>query len=208
MAKKLGYTTLLTINGQWNNEHLPTRYKGKLDVAVHNDIFGQEVLDKDREAGVKQVWIYNVASYSDANYNRLRFGWYMKRIGGTGATQWVYTWPKKKNMYDDLTTNPRGSGEAFAYPAPDGPLPTTAWEGYREGADDMRYIRTLERLCREKEKAKPDDVALARKDLEEMTAHFEVDQRTLDKTAVSPDTAQTWRGRLAWHILKLLDKTN
>jgi len=207
VVKKLGYTTTLTINGWWNNMDLPTRYKGKLDVAVHNDIFGQFVLDKDRAAGVKQVWIYNIASRTDALQARMRFGWYMLRIGAAGATQWVYQWPKKKNMYDDLTTNRRGSGEAFAYPTPEGPLPVVGWEGYREGVDDARYVRTLDRVCREKEKTMPRAVALARKELAETIARFSVDERK-PVTVVSPDTAQKWRGRVAWHILRLTGKTS
>lgn len=203
LVKRLGFTSLLTINGQWNNVHLPTRYKGKLDIAVHNDIFGQHVLDKDREAGVKEVWIYNIASRTIAHYTRMRFGWYLLRIGGTGTTQWVYQWPKKKNMYDDLTTNRRGAGEAFAYPSPGGPLPTVGWEGYREGVDDVRYVRTLQRLCAKHEERLPKEVALARQELAEMVARLEVDQRT-PVAVVSPDTAQKWRARIAWHIMKLM----
>ena len=205
VVKKQGLTTILTINGQWNNVHLPTRYKGKLDVAVHNDIFGQFVLDKDQAAGVKQVWIYNIASRTNGHQSRMRFGWYMLRIGATGATQWVYQWPKKKNMYDDLTTHRRGAGEAFAYPTPEGPLPVVGWEGYREGVDDVRYVRTLRRLCAEQEKRKPQHVALARKELAEFIGRFSVDERD-SVEVVSPDTARKWRGRVAWHILGLMGK--
>jgi len=35
-------------------------------------------------------------------------------------------------------------GGRFVMPGPDGPLPTIACEGAREGIDDMRYIYTLE----------------------------------------------------------------
>lgn len=206
-VKKLGYDTILTINGQWNNMHLPTRFKGNLDVAVHNDVFGQFVLDKDRAAGVKEVWIYNISSRTNAHQTRMRFGWYMLRTGATGSTQWVYQWPKKRNMYDDLTTKRRGSGEAFAYPSPEGPLPVVGWEGYREGVDDVRYVRTLQRLCREKEKTMPEEVALARKELAELAARFSVDERD-SVEVVSPDTAQRWRGRVAWHILRLMGKAD
>ena len=206
VVKKLGLTTLLTINGQHNNMHLPTRYKDKLDIAVHNDIFGQFVLDLDKKAGVKEWWIYNISSREDGHQSRMRFGWYLLRIGGTGATCWVYQWPKKKNMYDDLTTNRRGSGEAFAYPTPEGPLPVVGWEGWREGVDDVRYVRTLERLCGEREKSRPREVALARKEIAEMIARFSVDERKTVRV-VSPDTAQKWRARIAWHILRLMGKT-
>lgn len=79
-----------------------------------------------------------------------------------------------------------------------------AWEGFRAAVDDVRYVRTLERLCREKQGAKPDDVAVARQELADMIARFSINERD-PVTVVSPDTAQIWRGRLAWHILKLMD---
>ena len=222
-ARKLGNLTFLIVNGWWHREDQPGWFKGKLDVACHNDLFGQFVLDDDKAAGVKQVWICDAASFADAHVNRMRFGWYLLRIGAAGALEWAYQWPGPGGMYDDLAAGESreaaaarpgyssgaqfdapGAHGSFTYPSPDGPLPTVAWEGYRAAVDDVRYVRTLERLCREKQGAKPDDVATARQELADMIARFSVNE--LDTvTVVSADTAQIWRGRLAWHILKLMD---
>ena len=223
MARKLDDLTFLFVNGGSHGEDQPGRFKGRLDVACHNDVYGPIVLDEDKEAGVKQVWIYGAASFTDAHLNRMRFGWYLLRIGAAGALEWAYQWPGPGGMYDGLgagepseaDASRPGNGTAapfdapgahgsFAYPSPEGPLPTVAWEGFRAAVDDVRYVRTLERLCREKQGAKPDDVALARQELADMIARFSVNER--DTVAVvSADTAQIWHGRLAWHILKLID---
>jgi hypothetical protein len=38
----------------------------------------------------------------------------------------------------------------FAYPTSNGVVETLAWEGYREGVDDLRYLATLEKLLAER----------------------------------------------------------
>ena len=173
-----------------------------------------DVPNKEMEAGAKQVWISGAASFTDAHFNRMRFGWYLLRIGAADTMEWAYPWPGPYGTYNDLTAddsraaagrlNEPGARGSFTYPSPEGPLPTVAWKGIRAAADDVRYVRTLERLCREKQDAKPDDVALARQELADMIARFSINERDT-VTLVSPDTAQIWRGRLAWHILKLMD---
>ena len=34
----------------------------------------------------------------------------------------------------------------YVVPAPDGPIPTVAWEAVREGIDDMKYLTALSKL--------------------------------------------------------------
>jgi hypothetical protein len=215
MARKLGDVTFLFVNGA-HGQDTAGRFKGMLDAACHREAFGQVALDRDRAAGVKQVWISGGASFTDAHFNRMRFGWYLLRIGAAGAIEWAYQWPGPKGMYDDFAAEaPRepapfdapGAHGSFTYPSPDGPLPTVAWEGFRAAVDDVRYVRTLERLCREKQRAKPQAVADARQELADLIARFSVNERDAP-TVVSPDTVQLWRGRLAWHILKLLEAQN
>lgn len=40
----------------------------------------------------------------------------------------------------------RWRDHVFAYPTVDGVIDTLAWEGFREGVDDVRYVTTLEKL--------------------------------------------------------------
>ena len=193
MARKLGDLTFLFVNGGSRGEDPTGRFMGKLDVACHKDVFGQLALDKDQAAGVKQVWICDAASFTDAHFNRMRFGWCLLRIGAAGAMEWAYQWPGpeaactttcppasqawRAHLVPDTiqhAVRAPGAHGSFAYPSPDGPLPTVAWEGFRAAVDDVRYVRTLERLCREKQGAKPDDVATARQELADMIARFSV----------------------------------
>jgi hypothetical protein len=161
-------------------------------------------LDSAGESGVKESWICDAASFTDAHFNRMRFGWYLLRVGGAGASDWADHWPGPQGAYDDLSGGSLGAHNAFVYPSPEGPVPTVAWEGYCAAADDVRYVRTLERLCREQQEQKPDEVATARQEMADMIGRFFPNERDT-VTVVSPDTAQIWRGRLAWHILNLMD---
>jgi hypothetical protein len=163
----------------------------------------------EKEAGARPDWIGKAASFTDAHFNRMRFGWYLLRIGAAGAMEWAYQRPDAKGVYDDLVADDsRGAwfdtSGSFFYPSHDGPLPTVAWEGCLAAVDDVRYVRTLERLCSDKQSEKPDEVATARQELADMIGRFSVNERD-PVTVVSADTAQIWRGRLAWHILKLMD---
>ena len=55
--------------------------------------------------------------------------------------QWADQW-SDEDPYEDLP----GRMWFFCFPSPDGPLTTPHSEGTREGVDDLRYVRTLERL--------------------------------------------------------------
>jgi len=41
----------------------------------------------------------------------------------------------------------------FVYPTVDGVIDTIAWEGYREGIDDLRYLATLRKAIGKAEKS-------------------------------------------------------
>lgn len=44
--------------------------------------------------------------------------------------------------------HPKYRDHVLAYPTSGPPIPTIAWEGLREGIDDVRYVRALERVIR------------------------------------------------------------
>ena len=43
----------------------------------------------------------------------------------------------------------RSRDHAFTYPTSDGVIDTIAWQGFRAGVDDVRYVTTLENLIAE-----------------------------------------------------------
>jgi hypothetical protein len=82
--------------------------------------------------------------------DRLYRGLYAHRMNLKGVGEWVYQIPagikaEPEDPWRDFTERwPHGNNWDYCLPAPDGPLPTPGWEGYREGIDDGRYIVTLE----------------------------------------------------------------
>lgn len=53
--------------------------------------------------------------------------------------------------------HPKFRDHNFTYPTLDGVIDTLAWEGFREGVDDMRYITTLEKSLAKIAAAPPED---------------------------------------------------
>jgi len=82
--------------------------------------------------------------------DRLYRGLYAHRMNLKGVGEWVYQIPagmkaEPDDPWRDFTERgPHGNNWDYCLPAPDGPLPTPGWEGYREGINDGRYIATLE----------------------------------------------------------------
>jgi len=115
----------------------------------------KENIEKCKEAGCT-FWIYNHGGWGRFNkIDRLNRGIYTWKTGAKGNYDWVYTWWIEPKV-------PPSWHPSFVYvvPAPDGPLPTVAWEGIREGIDDLRYIYTLHQLI-EKAKASKDSALMA-----------------------------------------------
>jgi hypothetical protein len=60
-----------------------------------------------------------------------------------GAATWAYQDAQGGHIWNDFSS----SGTlTFTYPTVNGVIDTIAWEGYREGVDDVRYVNTLERF--------------------------------------------------------------
>jgi len=89
------------------------------------------LLDHKRPYGV-----YNGAGHTLAG-PRYFFGFYGFKTGAAQIAQWVY------RFGDGGLKGFRQDDEGYAYAAPDGPLPSLAWESVREGVDDYRYVHLL-----------------------------------------------------------------
>lgn len=94
----------------------------------------------------QEYWVYpNVLtsrSCAPAASGRFIYGLYGFKTGIQGYNPWHHAnW--RGNPFNEM--DHFYSGGRFVLPGPDGPLPTIAYEGAREGIDDMRYIYTLER---------------------------------------------------------------
>ncbi len=104
--------------------------------------------ERCRKAG-DDYWMYNGSSFGhNPALDRLYWGLHGWKAGVKGIGQWVYTWwwelivPADEKTYVD-------PGFMYVKPAVDGPVPTRAWEGVREGIDDTRYAFTLQELIKQ-----------------------------------------------------------
>ena len=149
VLKKAGVTTGATLNGLWfgqdsaNSEAL----RGIIDVRILNYVDNQALASAQQAE--KPVWLYNMGvSPWDPKRARLAFGLYTARCRAAGCLQWAYQWPAKPGVdpYHEMGSDAQFYAQSFAYPAPDGPLPTLALEAIREGIDDMRYVYTLTQI--------------------------------------------------------------
>ena len=153
-------------------------------------------IENCKKAGC-EFWIYNHGGWGRFNKtDRMNRGIYAWKTGAKGNYDWVYTWWIEPKV-------PPSWHPSFVYvvPAPDGPLPTVAWEGIREGIDDLRYIYTLDRLI-QKAKASGSEglkakAAKAETDLNEIMkdAPFEWEDRGiyLEKTLSANFDLNRWK---------------
>ena len=116
----------------------------KLDLIVLAGQPDQDEIQKFHAAGNKVFSYANPQVGPENPYVfRKNYGIDLWRNGYDGAMTYAYQesmgfiW----NDYD----HPRWRDHVFAYPTVDGVIDTLAWEGFREGVDDVRYITTLEK---------------------------------------------------------------
>lgn len=91
-----------------------------------------------------EAWLYTHPN-EDPTYDRLFAGLLIWYGGYTGAAPWIYQLTHKREGWDDWAANPYGYRlQSYAYPGGGGPVPTRQLAGFREGADDVKYLEMLE----------------------------------------------------------------
>jgi hypothetical protein len=99
---------------------------------------------------------------------------------GAATNAYQHTFGATWNDFD----HPTYRAHTIAYPTVDGVIDTIAWEGYREGVDDVRYVTTLQAAVAKAAKS-PDPVvrqkaATAREFLERLETGTEIESGDLD----------------------------
>ena len=91
-----------------------------------------------------EAWLYTHPD-EHPTYDRLFAGLFIWYGGYTGAAPWLYQWTSKGEGWDDWVKNPYGYRlQSYAYPGETAPVPTRQLAGFREGADDVKYLEMLE----------------------------------------------------------------
>lgn len=112
---------------------------------------------------------------------------------GAATNAYQHTFGATWNDFD----HPSYRAHTIAYPTANGVIDTIAWEGYREGVDDVRYITTLEKAVEAAEKSgesgRSQTVAEAKSFLHDLKTGARVETDNLD----------TVRRDIITHILKV-----
>lgn len=144
VATQAGVLTSVTDNSMHGGVHLmgQPRFDQIIKMRLYNFITA-EMIEHCRQSD-DRLWLYNLASAGwSAQHDRLVFGLFTERCGAEGCAQWAFQWPSgNKDPYAAVAAGER-PGWHYALPAPDGPLPTLALVGVREGIDDARYLALL-----------------------------------------------------------------
>lgn len=97
----------------------------------------------------KLVWNYGApqAGEPDPAIYRRNFGLFLWSRNFDGCADYCYieSYNKPRNPYQ--------RSYQFVYPTVDGVIDTVAWEGFREGVDDVRYASTLKLLAEKMQKS-------------------------------------------------------
>ena len=126
------------------------------EVSRYYDVWigaGEAEIARARAEG-KTAWDYDCGlAPVDAHTDRYYFGLWAWKSGIAGVSHWAYydagirsrflvdvPW---RNSPEDLTEYTHNFN--FVYPTPDELIPSIGWEAVREGIDDYRYLRTLQK---------------------------------------------------------------
>jgi hypothetical protein len=113
-----------------------------LDVMVWSGVPDREEAVRWHGAGGRVFDYANPqVGVEDPEVNRRNFGFVLWRANYDGAMTWAFQSSYTQGIWNDFNCNRRAC--AFAMPTMDRPIDTIAWEGYREGIDDIRYGSTL-----------------------------------------------------------------
>ena len=121
-----------------------------LDLLIHSGQLGQpSVAEATKWHGSgHKIFSYNNPQTPPENpfLFRLNYGILLWANGYDGAMPYAYQ-HCFGSCWNDIDA-PKYRDHNLTYPTADGVIDTLAWEGFREAADDVRYLTTLENLLR------------------------------------------------------------
>ena len=122
---------------------------------------------------------------------RRNFGVMLWKANYDGASTYIY-YGCGGNPWNDFD-HPKYRDHAMVYPTVDGVIDTIAWEGYREGIDDIRYGTTLKLLIEKAKRSRSSELRRIALSAERYLNEFDVNKVNLD----------TMRLEMINYILKL-----
>lgn len=130
-----------------------------VDIFVANGDFA-EISDLGKRTG-KGFWLYGSASSRDAASLRHRYAWTAWAHDAQSSWFWAYNYGSN-DLYDDFDGRLAESSASMVWPprTPGGPLVfSVSWDGMREAADDINYLKTLEWMLEQSSSARAEEIA-------------------------------------------------
>jgi hypothetical protein len=123
------------------------QYAGRIDTVVLG-ILPTRASIASLQSGGTRVFLYSQPQIGieDPAVYRLNYGLNAWAFGFDGVMNYAYQ-HALGSIWNDFD-HPQFRDHVFAYPTSDGVVDTIAWEGFREGVDDVRYLSTLLELSR------------------------------------------------------------
>lgn len=135
-----------------------------LDMPVVSGTLNPHLAEKVHANGFKILSYANPQTgQENPRIYRANYGLRLWKAGYDGAMDWQYM----AGRWDELAEDGRYREETMAYPALGRPVDTIQWEGWREGVDDVRYMRTLLDLIEQGERTPA--VSAAAREMREWT---------------------------------------
>jgi hypothetical protein len=143
-----------------------------------------------------KIWCYSnpQGGVENPEVYRRNYGLLLWQNDYDGAASFAYQYGMG-SIWNDFD-HARYRDHNFTYPTVDGVIDTIAWEGYREGVDDVRYLTKLQQLIADAEKSKDAGV---KNTAVQAKAYLE----TID---ASKDDLDVVRAKIADYIIKLLQQ--
>ncbi len=129
-----------------------------VDIFVANGDFA-EISDLAKRTG-KQFWLYGSASSRNAASLRHSYGWTAWANDAQSSWFWAYNYGSN-DPYDDFDGRLAESSASMVWPprTPGGPLVfSVSWDGMREAADDVKYLKTLEWMLQQSSSARAAEI--------------------------------------------------
>jgi len=136
-----GYSENVDTMGDVQDMHVRAGRPNKEEVAKWHALGHKIFCYANPQVGVENPVVYR------RNYGLLLWQY---DYDGASTNAYQHTFGMTWNDFDHVVYR----AHTIAYPTVDGVVDTIAWEGYREGVDDVRYVTTLQNAIEEARKSK------------------------------------------------------
>lgn len=195
------YLNAAAFNNGWGGSYSTSRYP--------HDLMSEPVFQRIRALGCTP-WFVNGGT---GRYPFGVFMWKMEKLGVQGKCEWHF-YCSTADPYNPFDSNQYNAFGSLVFP--DG-ICTLKLEDCREGIDDLRYVRTLERVVAELADSK-DPLVAGRVQVAKETLEYWLDQlpdrmissRNADGSVrdagadFPPARINQFRREIAWHLSRLL----